>query len=137
MKFLLFVSAFLTISSSWGQTAFVEETVQCKNGTQIRRELSTTAGAQFLVTEDEGHLTLQRITNTSGQQTTYSLTYSGVDAETQQSSYIAFSPLGSYFIVVISQENQILFILENDRDFTKCNGGMVVVSLAPVYEEAS
>lgn len=134
MKIFLVVSTVLTVSTSWAQTSFIAESSKCENGNPLNGQLTTTTEATFTVMSVDGnHVLVRTVDNES---TTYSLSPLGVDQETKQTSYLAFAPNGGHFVVIMTSQDAILTILENDRDFQKCKGGLVVVSLTEKASES-
>ena len=136
MKILLVMSTLFTVSFSQAETSFIEESKRCDNGNALQADVTITAGAKFSVTTVDGKTALVRSVEAENHSTTYSLSLLGTDKDTQQPSYMAFSQNGGHFIVVINAQNEVISIIENDRDFQKCGGGLVVIQLTTKSTES-
>jgi hypothetical protein len=136
MKILPMVFTVFTVSVSLAETEFIEDSKYCTNGNSLSEDVTLTKNATFTVLSEGGERRLIRNGDDGGPTTVYSLSFFGIDQHTQLPSYMAFSQNGGYFFVVINSQNEVVSIIQNDRDFDKCGGGLVVIQLSSVATES-
>lgn len=143
MKNLLVVFILFTTALSAADEGYLVNDMVCDNGNALEnvsdRTLMDKSYVFYVQTLDQKMVLIQKSKTEDGSEISeeFLLNQIGVDEHSKNASYLAFSKTKrSQFVVTISPTGLLTSILQNDRSFKHCEGGLIVTSLSAKSKES-